>query len=53
MNLKEKIKYALEWYSGTDGAEREEAADNMFELLVEIYNSLIINVAMPHKTRKK
>lgn len=54
MNLKEKIKYALEWYANTDGSEREQAADNMFKLLSEIYNNLIMNnEAKPHKNRRK
>lgn len=54
MNLKEKIRYALEWYANTDGSEREQASDYMFELLSEIYNNLIMNNEVkPHKTRKR
>lgn len=51
--MKEKIRYALEWYANTDGSEREQASDMMYDLLVEIYNNLIINEAKPHKTRRK
>lgn len=36
-----KIGHALDWYEGTDGSEREQASDAMYQLLIGIYNSAV------------
>ena len=36
-----QISEVLEWYEGTDGSERERAADEMYEILAGIYDKLI------------
>lgn len=35
--LLDRISDALDWYEGTDGSEREDAAKEMYEILSEIY----------------
>lgn len=36
-----RIDYAIDWYQGTDGSEREHAADEMCDILIELYNQEI------------
>lgn len=38
--LLKKISYVLDWYEGTDGCEREEAANEMYNLLSYIEERL-------------
>lgn len=33
-----RISDALDWYEGTDGSERERAAGELYNILVDIYN---------------
>lgn len=33
-----RIENALEWYEGTDGSERENASDEMYKILLNLYN---------------
>lgn len=35
-DLFERIEQALDWYEGTDGSEREDAAEEMYNILIEI-----------------
>lgn len=36
--MKNRIHNALAWYEGTDGSERENAANEMYDILLDIYN---------------
>lgn len=42
--LLKRIDNALDWYEGTDGSEREDAADEMYNILLLIYNQEIKKV---------
>ena len=33
-----RIADALDWYEATDGSEREDAANEMYNVLTDIYN---------------
>lgn len=36
-----RISNVLDWYEGTDGSEREQAAYEIYVILKDIYNDLI------------
>lgn len=36
--LKKRISDAIDWYEGTDGSEREDAANEMYNILIDIFN---------------